>query len=413
MRLWDLNKGSVLGSYYSAGSLRHLRFLRSVQNIYIAIQITFSQGGNCAILGSEDDIIKICDFERKRILNEWVIEDFKSFSPDGRLAFAISESRIALYALAPNEKLRKFSFVFEGIEGPQDHVNVAAVTSNGELALSGSSDKSVQLWNLEGPTPQKIRRLDGHQDAVLSVALNENGSLGLSGSMDGTIILWDLEKRHIINKLYGHSDKIFALAIDSHGDIAISASADKTLRVWSLKNYENSVRPIDVIRVRAESISITPDLSRAILGSRNFVSVLDLNSGKELKCLEGHRDHVCAVAITPNGTRAVSASRDFSIGLWDLETGKGINLNGHRDCVNTVAITQDGSRAISGSADKTIRLWDLNKCRILKKLKGHWGGVHALDISVDGRYAISGSSDATIVLWDLNNGTILKRLKVR
>ena len=48
----------------------------------------------------------------------------------------------------------------------------------------------------------------------------------------------------------------------------------------------------------------------------------DLESGRELRTLEGHSDWVTGVAVTPDGKRAVSASEDNTLKVWDLETGE-------------------------------------------------------------------------------------------
>ena len=47
----------------------------------------------------------------------------------------------------------------------------------------------------------------------------------------------------------------------------------------------------------------------------------DLESGRELRTLEGHSDWVNGVAVTPDGRRAVSASCDKTLKVWDLESG--------------------------------------------------------------------------------------------
>ena len=53
---------------------------------------------------------------------------------------------------------------------------------------------------------------------------------------------------------------------------------------------------------------MTPDGKRAVSGSDDkTLKVWDLESGRELRTLEGHADWVKAVAVTPDGKRAVSA----------------------------------------------------------------------------------------------------------
>ena len=51
-----------------------------------------------------------------------------------------------------------------------------------------------------------------------------------------------------------------------------------------------------------------------------------------LRTLEGHSESVRGVAVTPDGRRAVSASEDQTLKVWDLESGRELRtLEGHSD----------------------------------------------------------------------------------
>jgi WD40 repeat protein len=46
--------------------------------------------------------------------------------------------------------------------------------------------------------------------------------------------------------------------------------------------------------------------------------VWDVESGRELRTLEGHSNLVSGVAVTPDGKLAVSASWDKTLKVWDV-----------------------------------------------------------------------------------------------
>jgi WD40 repeat protein len=72
-----------------------------------------------------------------------------------------------------------------------------------------------------------------------------------------------------------------------------------------------------------------------------------LESGRELRTLEGHSDSVNSVVVTPDGKLAVSASWDKTL-VWDVESGRELRtLEGHSDEVYGVAVTADGKGAVS------------------------------------------------------------------
>src|SRR5664280_1570758 len=63
------------------------------------------------------------------------------------------------------------------------------ITSSGYA--DGSDDKILRLWNLE--TGACTRELEGHTSAVTDVAWSSDGRRALSGSSDNTVRLWDVE----------------------------------------------------------------------------------------------------------------------------------------------------------------------------------------------------------------------------
>ena len=172
---------------------------------------------------------------------------------------------------------------------------------------------------------------------------------------------------------------------------------------------------------KSEQLAVTPDGSRIVSGSGNFVRIWDLESGVSVgEPLTGQSGWVTSVAVTPDGTLIVSGAGDSTIFIWDLATGGsaagqrkqragapvGKPLTGHVRGVTSVAITPDGSRIVSGSLDATIRIWDLAKgTPVGEPLTGHAGEVTAVAVTPDGRRIVSGSLDATIRIWDLANGT--------
>jgi len=68
-------------------------------------------------------------------------------------------------------------------------VNSVAFSPDGSRVVSGSNDKTVQVWSA---TIGKIEaELKGHTDRVDSVAFSQNGSRVVSGSSDETVRIWN------------------------------------------------------------------------------------------------------------------------------------------------------------------------------------------------------------------------------
>ena len=86
------------------------------------------------------------------------------------------------------------------------------------------------------------RTLEGHTDVVTSVALSASGHLALSGSWDNTIKLWDLANGRCLRTLKVDVDEIISVALsdDGHWAFVVSVrqlyngSNDKVLQIWDL-----------------------------------------------------------------------------------------------------------------------------------------------------------------------------------
>jgi WD40 repeat protein len=76
-------------------------------------------------------------------------------------------------------------------EGHTNSVDAVAVTPDGRFALSGSSDKTLRLWELA--TGACVHTFEGHTNQVIAVTVTPDGRFALSGSSDETLRLWELD----------------------------------------------------------------------------------------------------------------------------------------------------------------------------------------------------------------------------
>ena len=78
------------------------------------------------------------------------------------------------------------------LRGHQDRVNSAALLNSAQLAVSGSDDWTVRIWNVAGE--RTIAVLRGHNGPVVSVDADIFGARAVSAGLDGTVRVWDLEQ---------------------------------------------------------------------------------------------------------------------------------------------------------------------------------------------------------------------------
>jgi WD40 repeat protein len=114
-----------------------------------------------------------------------------------------------------------------------------AVTPDVQQLVSGSSDNTIKVWELE--SGQMLRSLEGHTESVTSVAVTPDGQHVVSGSGDNTVKVWELESGQMLRSLEGHTESVTSVAVTPDGQHAVSGSKDKTLKVWELVTGNSSV----------------------------------------------------------------------------------------------------------------------------------------------------------------------------
>lgn len=124
-----------------------------------------------------------------------------------------------------------------------DSVYVAAINPRiPGVIITGAGDDLAYIWkyNCSGDLPnegsiQSYIKLEGHKDTVASVGFNFDGTLALTGSYDGTVRIWDAQTGELKQLLEGPEDVEWA-EWHSKGNAIIAGSNDGTIWMWMAHN---------------------------------------------------------------------------------------------------------------------------------------------------------------------------------
>ena len=190
--------------------------------------------------------------------------------------------------------------------------------------------------------------LSGHSEVVYAAAITPDGQRAVSGSYDETVRVWDLNQGKNIFTLSGHSGSVESVSIAPDGRHAVSA--DVTLRMWDLEQGRE-LGALSGHSTDITSVAITPDGRHAISGSQDMtVRVWDLERGTELCTFSGHYRWVHTVAVAPGGRRAISGSQDKTLRMWDLKTGQEVGRYFGDAAVLSCSVSTNGKVVTAGDA---------------------------------------------------------------
>jgi WD40 repeat protein/serine/threonine protein kinase len=311
-----------------------------------------------------------------------------TFSPQEVLASSGMDGNLRLWNIATGKS--------RVLQGHSDMINEIAFSSNGNLVVTPSHDKTVRLWDVR---TGETRVLNGHTGAVYFASFSPNGKLIASGGRDGFLRLHSVDGSQSDRVLRGHETAIYAVAFSPDGKYLASGSEDGTARVWSVE--WNQARILRSHSRQIQDVAFSPDGNLvASAAADKLVAVTDLRDSGE-RVLVGHEDPVYRVRFSPDGRKLVSASIDGTVRMWDVATRESRILHAHRGDVVAVAFSPDANMLVTAGADATVRLWTgLEGSRVLGT---HPGEVNDVAFAPGGRLVASASEDKTVRVWDLGS----------
>ncbi|NEQ68332.1 MAG: hypothetical protein F6J86_28865 [Symploca sp. SIO1B1] len=377
--------------------------------------VSFSPDGKTFATGSKDKTVKLWDVETSQEIRTLQGHDNSilsvSFSPDGSiLASQSSDDTIKLWKMETSNK-----DYYEG-------VFVVSFSPDGKTFAVGGWDNTIELWDAE--TGQRLRRLQRqetepkfrnnliYKDLLInSVSFSPDGNILATGSSDKTIKLWDIETGQEIRTLRGHNQEVNSVSFNPDGNVLATGSGDKTIKLWDVEMGQE-IRTLQGQGFGfVYSVSFSPDGNILATGSSDkTIKLWDVETGQEIRTLG--QGWVNNVSFSPNGNILAASGNDNTIKLWDVEMGQEIRtLQGHNESVNSISFSPDGNILATGSRDQTIKLWDVETGQEISTLQGHNASVTSVSFNPDGNILVtaSKSSNKPLILWNLDLDSLMER----
>lgn len=292
------------------------------------------------------------------------------------------------------------------LSGHEDDVTSVAFSLDGQTLASGSTDKTLRLWDVSTGALQ--RTLTAHEGTVTNVFFSPDGGLLISEGADKTFCLWDARTGDHQETILRDAFSGYRTTISPDGQLLASHKGQRTTAI-DLSDVDTGKHKKtlkwQVFNTNKASEFGTDGKTFVFITQGHMIEVWNVATGEQQNTLSGHTADVISVAFRFDGQILASGSKDRTIRLWQPHSGKHLKtLVGPDTDVTSLVFSADGQMLASGGADKTIRLWDVGTGKQLKMLTKHDSAVTSVSFSADGKTLVSGDRAGSIYLWGVATG---------
>lgn len=242
-------------------------------------------------------------------------------------------------------------------DGHQD-IKALAIADSG-LAIAGYADGSTAVWEPDLDQPDIVE--NAHKTPVTAISIKPDGSLAVSGSLDGTLHLWDLIKRTHVGKLQLPAN-ITSLAFGPKNQVAIGFR-DGELRVWNMENPAKNIR----LQIPAEvsAVALLPSGYLASGFKDNKLLIWNLIEGELFKKFANLPSSVSLLGASTYEDRLAAALSDGRMLRWSLEEADSIGVIKGDLLSPLSAVVANQALILSGDMDGKVKVIALDSKMIV------------------------------------------------
>jgi len=373
---------------------------------------TYSPDGRLIASTSMDNTIRVWKAATGKLVYTLETTNPKTclFSPDGRIILVRAHNCLQLWETSNGRLMRTMNdgtFIAEA----------CAFSPDGRFVVSVSDNRSLNLCEVE--TGKNYCHLAGHTDDIKGCAFSPDGRYIVSAGHDQTIRIWDTAGKSIpvsqedIVELHGLCE------FSPNGRYMITLS-NKSYQMMEVCDATTGRRDHLLKGSVGQLPRFSPDGSLFASIDAKTLQVSEVATGRVLKPLTGHSNHIVYFAFSPNGRNIVTASQDKTLRVWDVNSGIPLHiLEDPRIGLRKCEFSPDGQLVLSVGGDNTLRVWDATNGQLLNLLEYRASTITDGAFSPDGRriastgfprgyYKEAGSS---IRIWDASTGELLHKLE--
>ena len=265
-------------------------------------------------------------------------------------------------------------------------------------------EKILNAPGVATPTSRSNLVYEAHQEWVLSLDLAHDETKLASGDAKSRVVVWDVSSGKAVSEWSGHPwNDIVAVGLSPDGNLALVSEYTykrddfdipaAALKLW---NVDSAEVVHDMLKLQFPKL----DPEKTTYGSaqvwRKFVA-----------------HGLIAVAFSPDQSLVAAGqggeTNTGQLHLFDVETGKLVRtVGGHRYGVCDVRFSKDGKHLLSSGRDTTVRVTQVDDGKEVAAIGKERGGqfkdwIHAFDLSPDESLLAAADIAGAVQVWRLTD----------
>ncbi|CAH8541749.1 unnamed protein product [Schistosoma rodhaini] len=261
----------------------------------------------------------------------------------------------------------------------------------GTYLASCGMDNTIRLWNVERAVESfKMNKallsthsttscctiLRGHSKSVNSIQFLPYGNILVTGSSDKTVCLWDGRSGLCEHTFLGHTHSINGAIFNQQGTNVISCDSGGFIRLWDLRKMDHFSLEINLptVKMKMHNHDNNPNI-----GEMKCLPIcFDLNKTRKLDRINHHQHNhrqnptlllqhkpleqrnklgINQLVIDLSSEYIVAACDDAKIYCVEISTGQISTLQGHDDSVQSIVLDYESGYLYSASSDQKVCSW--------------------------------------------------------
>jgi WD40 repeat protein len=327
-----------------------------------------------------------------------------AWAPDGKTFASSAGDAVRIWDAASGKEVRQIKMQWNWF-------TTLVYNPDGKFLIAGGADGGIHI--LDATTGREVRTLASGPQQITALALRpDDGTVVTLALGANTPRVWDLTTGKIVRQADDAPNKTpFAPQVLSPDGRRYAAWAQPDLlTAWSADGKELFHAPTQFKDVGY--IVFSPDAKTLAVSSdaASQIALWDVDSGKELRRLNGVRVFGPALMFSPNGNYLAGKGIDGTVHVWGVASGKDLRQFKLRPGTpvgsSRLAFSPDG-KTLAVVHGLAIHLWDVEANKELHEFVGHIQPVEDVHFSADGKRVLTFSRDGGTGQWDAATAKLL------